>query len=381
MRLKPFIHRFTLTGLNLERFINLMRQKEIPLLGIRRHDARTLICECYSSDLKAVSALAEEKGWRIQSTQPLRLSAALVRLRSRPGIPVGAVLMLVCMLVMSRYVWRVDIRSAGPYHADIAAYLSDNGYQAGIPRTSVDAAALEGALLQRYPKIAWFQVYVSNVTLVVEVTHGVPMPETQGREPGDVVAKQDGVVQSIRVYAGTAAVKIGDTVRKGDVLIRGEERSSDGEIVSVHAQGVVTARCWRSQTVRMPLKEVVSTETGREHSIVTLHTPWFDWPLQFETPDYLASNLYLNDTPIGGAFFPVMRRLSTYREVSMEYIDRDAQEVRREAEEAAFRQLKTVLFDDEIIDKWVDYCMIEDDILAVTVTAEQLVDIGEFSSP
>ena len=30
----------------------------------------------------------------------------------------------------------------------------------------------------------------------------------------------------------------------------------------------------------------------------------------------------------------------------------------------------------EIIDKWVDYCMIEDDTLAATATAEWLMDIA-----
>ena len=49
--------------------------------------------------------------------------------------------------------------------------------------------------------------------------------------------------------------------------------------------------------------------------------------------------------------------------------------------DAALEQLKTALYGYEIIDKWVDYCMIEDDTLAATVTAERLVDIGEFSSP
>jgi len=381
MRLPFFTHRFVLQGLNLERFLNLMQQKEIPLLAIQRLDSRTLLCECCSADLRMIAAIVQEKGWRMQSAEAAGLSAAALRLKKRPGILIGIVLMAVCMAVLPRFIWRVDIVQAGPYHADIASYLSESGYRAGTLRTGVDAKALESALLERYPQIAWFHVYVVNSTLVVEVTQGVAQPDAAAQKAGSLYAAEDGILHSIRVNAGTPLVKPGAVVRRGDELIRGEERSSDGTVVPVRADGVVLARCWKSFTVTLPMVEIQSTETGRETSFTQLCTPWFSLPSATETPEYLASNLYLKRSAVGGAFFPLTFQTFTYREVSMERIPRDASEVRREAGEAALKKLKTELFGDEIIDKWVDYCMIEDDTLAATVTAERLVDIGVFLSP
>ncbi len=381
MRFPLFTHRFLLNGLNLERFLNLLQQNGIPLVSLRRKDARTLVCECYSADLSAISALAQEKGWRMEAVCPLGLSAFLLRLKKRPGIPVGIALMLIGMMVFSQFVWRVDVQNAGAYEAEIVSYLQESGYHTGVPRKRVDAKALESALTYRYPQIAWFHVYVTNVTLVVETSPGVAMPEKTGDEAGDLVARRDGIIHAIRTFAGTPQVQAGDVVRKGDVLIRGEERSADGMLVPVHADGTVTARCWDSWTVTMPLSDIQSTETGRETVSVRIHTPWFDWPSQTESPDYLASNTYLTESPLVGAFFPVFLHTLIHREVSMEYEPRDMEEVRKEASEAALRQLKNALFGDEIIDKWVDYCMIEDDTLAATATAERLVDIGAFSSP
>jgi len=381
MRLPLFTHRFLLNGLNLERFMNLMQQKEIPLLDIHRQDGRTLVCECYSADLPAISALADEKGWRMEVLRPLGLSAFVLRLKKRPGIPIGIALMLICMLVLSQFVWRVDVQKAGVYEADIVSFLQESGYHAGVRRKSVNAKALESALTYRYPQIAWFHAYVTNMTLVVEVSEGVPMPEKADEETGDLIADRNGIIQSIRVFAGTPAVEPGDVVQKGDVLIRGTERSRDEQQTAVRADGVVLARCWDSFTVTMPLTEIRSTETGREHRSMRIHTPWFDWPSATEQPDFLASNLYITQTPVAGAFFPVFLQTLTYREASMEYVPRDAEQVKKEASEAALKLLKNALFGDEIIDKWVDYCMIEDDTLAATATAERLVDIGEFASP
>ncbi len=380
MRLPLFTHRFRLNGLNLERFLNLMRQQEIPLLAVRRNHAHSLTCQCYSADLPAISALAQEKGWRMEDIGPMGLSAFWQKARKRPGIPIGLALMLLCMLVLSQFIWQIEVVNAGPYQADIVSFLQESGYHEGVPMRSIDAKALESMLVHRYPEIAWFHVHAAGMTLVVEVSHGVPMPDLMEETSGDIVADRNGIIHAIRVYAGTPMVRAGDVVQKGDVLIRGVERGRDEQQTPVRADGVVTARCWDSFTAAVPMTEVISTETGREITGGRIHTPWFDWP-KFQAPDFLAFNLHIAQTPLAGAFFPVFYQRLTCREVAMEYRPRDAQKVQKEAADAALKMLKTALFDDEIIDKWVDYCMIEGDRLAATVTAERLVDIGAFSAP
>lgn len=381
VRFPLFTHRFVLTGLNLERFMNTMQKAEVPLLSVRRKDHRTLECTCYSSDLPQIRAIAAEKGWRIQREEAAQLSALLLSLLRRPGILVGTVLAVATVMVLSQFIWRIDIHDAGAYRADIAAYLEDEGCRPGLPRTQVDAQALERQLTYRYPEIAWFHVYVSNVSLVVDVSMGVPMPDLPSAEPADVVAQRGGIVDSVRVYAGTALVKAGDVVQKGQVLIRGVERAADEQLTPVHASGVVMARCWKSLTVQMPLYEIQSEETGHEITRTQLSTPWLSWPESLDSPEFLAYNTYVSTVPVVGSFFPVLRKTITQREVSMHYAPRAVEEVRREAETAALQRLKSALYGYEIIDKWVDYCMIEGDALAATATAEWLMDIGGSSPP
>ena len=291
VRLGCFIHRFCVTGLNLERFLNLLSKNGIPLVSIRRTDSRTLVCECFSCDLSAICTLAQEKGWRIHQSVPLKWSARLHWLKHRPGIPLGAVLALTAAMILSGFVWRVEIHGAGSYQADISTFLKESGYAPGRARTSIDAEALEQLLTHRYPKIAWFHAYVSGVTLTVDVTPGVPMPTLPSDVPCDIVAARGGIVESIQVYAGTAAVKPGDVVEKGQTLIRGMERSSDGAMVDVAAEGVVNARCWQSCTVHVPLYEIISEETGRHTVLTRLSTPMWQQPVQNEY--YLAYNTYM----------------------------------------------------------------------------------------
>lgn len=374
-------HRFTLKGLNLERFINTMQREGIPLLSVRRTGSRTLVCECRSADLPAIAAIVQEKGWRMLHAHPIRLSALWAFLKRRPGLPIGCLLALSLVMTLSQFVWRIEIHNAGAYHAEINAYLTQSGAKPGRLRRTLDASAVERALTYRYPEIAWFHVYVSNMTLVVDVSHGAAMPSLPSDVPSDIIASRGGVVDSIRVHAGTALVKPGDTVKKGQLLIRGEERREDGSTEAVCAEGAVLARCWHTETVRMPLWEIRSRETGKETIETRIQTPFFAFPSAWEPPAYLAYNAYLETLPLAGAFFPVTFEKMVYRECAMEYAPRDSAEVRREALEAASKVLKNKLQSYEIIDKWADYCMIEGDTLAASVTAEWLMDIGEPASP
>ena len=260
-------------------------------------------------------------------------------------------------------------------------FLAEQRIGAGTPKRALDADALQKKLNLRYPDIAWFHVYVYNVTLVVEVTHGVPMPKPADTAPADVVATRDGVVQSVFTHAGTPKVKAGDIVRKGQVLIAGVERSADEQLNAVRARGVVMARCWQSHAVEMPMEEIESSETGRADTVTRLATPWLVYPQQLEAPAFLAYNTYITQLPVVGSFFPVTLQTVERREVAMEYRLRDGDIVRKEAAEAAHSALAVSLRGYEIIDKWTDYCMIDGGVLRATATAEWRMDIGGYAPP
>ena len=381
IRLPGFRHQFEVTGLNLERFLNTVNRCGIPLIHISRCAGKTLRCECWSADLPMLRSIAEDKGWRFDMAKPLGLSAALNWLKRRPGVPAGIAAALAALFVLSQYVWLVEINGAGAYHSEVSQWLSQNGYGPGTRLSYVDASRVEEALTYRYPDIAWFHVYVSGVRMVVDVTQGKPLPQELPQETGSLVAKQGGIVQSIQVHAGTAAAKAGDVVQKGQVLIHGMERGSDGAQLPVRAEGVVMARCWDSHTVEMPILEVLSQETGRSFLTGRVSTPWFCWPAQPQTADFLAFNTYVHHMPIGGVFFPLVWQRIEQREVMLEYAPRSVEQVRAEAAQAALKHLKSRHFGDEIIDKWVDYCMIEGDTLAATATVEWLMDIGSPELP
>ena len=93
---------FTVCGLNLERFLAVMRQEEIPLEDVQRTGRRTLRCQCRMADFPAVTQIAADKGWRIREVRPERASAVWSRWKARPGLWIGTLLALLFLLAGSQ---------------------------------------------------------------------------------------------------------------------------------------------------------------------------------------------------------------------------------------------------------------------------------------
>ena len=159
----------------------------------------------------------------------------------------------------------------------------------------------------------------------------------------------------------------------------GVEQAADEQLAPVRAKGRVMARRWISRSVTVPAVDVVSTRTGRAAQQRRLCCPWYEQPAR--VPAFLAWETEATLQPIVGAFFPAWLRQETLHEVALEYAPRSLDAVKAEAAQAALRLLAKALRSDEIVDKWVDYCMIKSDSLTATATAELRMNIAASSPP
>ena len=93
--------------------------------------------------------------------------------------------------------------------------------------------------------------------------------------------------------------------------------------------------------------------------------------------DYAAFDRGVVLQPVVGAFLPVTLRREQYIEVSLSKTPREEAQAQAEAAAAAEQiAMENVPFDAQIVDKWVDYSMIEDEMLCATVVIEAVESIG-----
>ena len=374
---RPWQISLTVEGLNSARFLRQAGEQGIRLTGVRRAAPRKLTALAAEDALPALQELALRGGWKLKTGRRRGLGRAAEWLMARWLLAAMLAMACVVLFAASQVMWRVEIENGGTYAADILSALEELGVQAPRLRSQISLGELRDALEWRYPRIAWFECGWRGSTLVIRPVEGV-LPLTERNHGGacDVVAMRDGVVHSIVTRAGTPVVKVGDIVRAGEVLIKGEERTSDGAVKSVAARGSVIARVWQGASVSMSAIDVVTSYTGRTETVWTLRTPWFDlW--QMKASAFSRYDTSVTQTPVCDIFLPVTLHVETRMEAEYTCQQRDHAQLEAEAWEAARRKLQEkVGAEESLIDIWGNCSMIDAENLLSVAIGEMLVEIG-----
>lgn len=201
------------------------------------------------------------------------LPGYLWRLRRRVGLLVALGIVLAAAVFSSSFVW--DVRVEGNETIPAVAVeeaLAGAGLHIGSRWRGIDTTATEARVLSGAPQIAWVHINRRGTVAYVRIAERQSPPAAPSRRgTANIVASEDAVIEEVRVRAGYAAVKAGETVRAGDLLVSG--LLPDGSLVFADAE--VRGRVEAEISVFVPRTDV-RTETGTTRlSALTLN--FFDF--------------------------------------------------------------------------------------------------------
>ena len=156
-----------------------------------------------------------------------------------------AMLISVFLILLSRFTV-FDIRISGNEtlsDEEILTRLEECGLYVGRSWLGISRTDVEGALLSGSDGISWVNINRRGSVAYVDVIEK-KSGEKKDFEFCNIVARVDCVIEDITVKRGYAAVKRGDVVKAGDILISGVPTDALGSFCT--AEGVVTGRESRS---------------------------------------------------------------------------------------------------------------------------------------
>lgn len=222
---------------------------------------------CFSLPLpegKSFEKLLSARGIAYEATEH-GLIRLLGRYKRRPGILIGLIIFFAIITVSRNYVWNIEVEGNSEVSAsEICGELESLGFRVGTYIPDVDFDRLHSEFLQSDRRFAWVSVNMFGTHATVEVREALrPAPVPDEDTPYNLIAAEDGIIDTVYIYRGTKLKSAGEPVKAGELLASGVVETKTGYRL-VHARGEVKASVKRGIRVEVPLERDKKVYTGRE---------------------------------------------------------------------------------------------------------------------
>ena len=241
--------RCLVTGEETLRFVNLCRNNGIELRHLIRKE-NAIQMEIDAKSFKKLRPLVRKTHVKIHILDRQGPAFFFYRHKRRWWFLLGMMVFAGMIYILSLFVWQIDIDGNSKYtDALILQALSQMNVRTGCRKSEIDLQGIEEELRIMYNEITWVSASIAGTKLQIELREGdlkisgssgggqtgnvkrvenrENNPKTQNGEsetdlPANLVADEDAIITNLVVRRGTVAVRYGDEVKKGDVLIEGK---------------------------------------------------------------------------------------------------------------------------------------------------------------
>ncbi len=301
-----FLYRFFLGileieiyGIYPEKVLNLCEKNKISIWNICFKKGK-ICCKINVRDFKKLPKIFKKQGVRLHILSRSGLPFFTNKYKRRFGIFAGILIFIFTLNFLSSFVWVIEVQGNKTVNSnEIITLCREIGIKEGIKINKLDAKNKAQELLLKSDKLSWASFNVTGCVLTVDVTEIKEKDETD-LSATNLIADSDGIIKHIDVTVGNCVVKVGDTVKKGDVLVSGIIES-ENDTKFVKSRGKIIADTVNAVTLTQDYNFKESRLTGKQKTknvleIFTLKIPLY---LGREKGEYDSETFCKNITFLG----------------------------------------------------------------------------------
>ena len=244
--------------------LDLLVNRNIPFHG-QKTEGDTFSFLMYAPHYKEYIHLRGKRRYRNEVRKRLGFLRLAERYRKRKGIVVGFFLAAFLLVFSTLFVWDITVEGTDRIpEQTITEALASRGIQLGAFIPSIDTELVEQALILDVDGLSFVSVKQRGTVVKVEVHEREKETEIlDTQSPSNLIASADGQIEALLVTGGFTTVKLGQTVKKGDLLVSGVIDSASLGYRLVRARGEVLARTTKTYQVEIPFETTKKIYTGR----------------------------------------------------------------------------------------------------------------------
>jgi len=340
-----------------ERFLNLCRNRMLEPWNITAQPDGFTACFC-KADFMQLRDIIRKTDSKIRILKKKGIGFLLFKYRKHYSFFVGILISAAILYTLSLFVWDISFEGNIAYTSSfLSKYLNDKGITIGSQIKNINCEELEHMIRSDYTDITWVAAKITGTSLVVSIKENdgaIQASDDYFNDASgamDIVATENGVVNSIITRSGTPKVAVGDEVQEGQVLVSGivEVYDDFGAVAStynVKADADIYIDTQIEYYDELVLAHKVKNYTGREKHDYYIDLPDYEIMIGIHFSKYEEYDSIMEVCPlvIGDSFFlPVSLGKKTTREYKTEttnYSDDEANTILKEKFNVYLNELK-----------------------------------------
>lgn len=321
-----------ITGFSTERFINLCKNREIEIWGVKNY-GKYQVMLIKRTDFPRLKPILHKTKTKVVILKKYGLPFFIHKYRKRKLFFAGIIFFVIILYVMSLFIWNIQI--TGNYSRTtelLTSFLKENGIEYGMQKKKVKCEEIETLLRENFDDITWASARMEGTSLILSVKESEESQSIDINDQqrifkySDIIADEDGTVASIITRNGNPYVKKGDTVSKGQILISGAIPVVDDNAVTVSCNYVdsdgdvrlITNYQYLDQINRKVSESVLTGKIRKDGRIKVCN---YEWNLDLCKKSFKKYQVSEDEKQICIAkhfFLPVMITIRTYSEYKIE---------------------------------------------------------------
>lgn len=365
----------------LERFINICVSKKIFLWNIKRRKSTILYANISIKDYKRLKEIAKKTKSKVKIKNKKGLPFIFHKYRKRKIFIAFFILIITGLIATSNFIWNIEVKGNNQISKEeIINALNENGLKIGTNKNKIDSNLVINKMRLQRDDVAWIGISMKGTNAIVEVKEAEKAPEiVDESEYCNIVSDRNASITKINVQNGTAAVSVGDIVKKGDVIVNGYLEGKYTGIRYVHSSADIEAKVWYSKKEKFYLNQEIQVPTGATEAKYALNLNNFKINL-YKTLSKFENYDTINESKKLMLFSNFYLPIEIIKTTNCEYEKQPKTYTEEELTEIATKQLEEELEQeienkDNILNKQVNVYP-NGDYIEVEVIYEVLENIG-----
>lgn len=372
----------TVEGFFVERFINHCINQKVFLWAIKRKSSTLLTANININDFKKVRNIAKKTKCKININSKKGFPILLHKYRKRKLLLFLTIPVILAVLISSRFVWNIEVVGTEKISSqEIIRQLEEEGVCIGKKKSSIDSKKVINNIRLKREDISWMAIDLKGTNVIVNLVEAEKKPNIIDKNAYcNIVSDQKGMITKVTADTGTALVKPGDIVEKGDILIGGYMEGKYTDTRYVHSKGKVEAKVWYTKSTKSGLTREISEETGNQKNKYSINMNNFKINLYKSLPNFENYDT-INETNkirlLKNFYLPIEVNKTTYVEKRKSQITYGKEELKailineleKQFEEEGIARLN-------VVNKVVNVYEHENNVMELEMTYEVITNIG-----